>query len=179
MSVTTTLKAVSDFTEIESRALQVMKSAVYPEVTPEIEANRAREWERPHWGVMVIDEMGDLVSYTGIVLREGTFEGDGILIGGIGGVATHPDHRGKGYAPLGMGVALDFLLGCEAAIGLFVCRNELVDYYTALGWRLFEGTVVSSQHGEPERFTFNNVMVGDLASSAPARGTIDLCGPAW
>ena len=179
MSVTTTLKATSEFTEAETLALQVMKSAVYPEVTPEIEANRAREWEAPQWGVMVTDEACDLLSYTGIVIREATFEGNGILIGGIGGVATHPDHRGKGYAPLGMGRALDFLLGREAAIGLLVCRDELVDYYTALGWRLFEGTVINSQYGAPEVFTFNNVLVGDLASPAPASGVVDLCGPAW
>lgn len=179
MTVSTILKATSEFTESETLGLQVMKSAVYPGDTPEIEANRAREWERPQWGVMVTDQTGDLVSYTGMVIRDATLDGESILIGGIGGVATHPDHRGKGYAPLGMGRALDFLLGRETAFGLLVCRDELVDYYRDLGWRLFEGKVLNTQFGELEVFTFNNVMVGDLNSSAPTTGTIDLQGPAW
>lgn len=179
MSVATTLKAVADFTEEEARSLREMKAAVYPDRTPEIEANRAREWEYPKWGVLVTDESGELVSYTGVVERTARLEGSDVLVGGIGGVATHPGHRGRGYAPLGMGRALDFLLGRGAAFGLLVCRDELVGYYRDLGWSLFEGTVINSQYGEPEVFTFNNVMVGALASSAPTRGTIDLCGPAW
>jgi predicted acetyltransferase len=179
VSVTTILKAVADFTEDESQALQQMKAAVYPDHTPEIEANRAREWEHPEWGVFVTDESGELVSYTGVVDRIARFDGADVLVGGIGGVATHPAHRGKGYAPLGMGRALDFLLGRGAAFGLLVCRDELVDYYRDLGWRLFEGKVLNTQFGELEVFTFNSVMVGDLNSSAPTTGTIDLRGPAW
>jgi aminoglycoside 2'-N-acetyltransferase I len=179
VSVTTTLKAVADFTDDESRDRRALGRAVYSDSTPESDPTLAREWDRPEWGVMVTDEPGGLVSYTGIVLREGRVDGDEALIGGIGGVATHPDHRGKGYAPLGMSRALDFLLERGADFALLVCRDELVDYYAALGWRLFEGTVLNTQHGVPEVFTFNRVMVGDLVSRAPREGTIDLRGPAW
>lgn len=179
MSVSTSLKAVADLTEDERLAVRDMKAAVYPEPTPEIEANRAREWDYPEWGVLVTDESGELVSYTGVIVRTAYFDEADVLVGGIGGVATHPDQRGRGYAPLGMGRALDFLLSRGAAFGLLVCRDELVDYYVALGWRLFHGTVINTQFGEPEIFTFNNVMVGDLNSPAPTTGTIDLCGPAW
>ncbi|HEX6220211.1 MAG TPA: GNAT family N-acetyltransferase [Acidimicrobiia bacterium] len=173
------LKPVVDFSNEETTALHVMKSAVYPDRTPEIEANRAREWDRPQWGVFVTDQSGALVSYTGVVMRSGAVDGQDVVIGGVGGIATHPDHRGKGYAPLGMGRALDFLLENGAAFGLLVCRDELVGYYTRLGWRLFEGTTLNTQRGEQEVFTFNNVMVGDLNSTAPAAGVIDLRGPAW
>ena len=102
-----------------------------------------------------------------------------VAIGGVGGIATPPDHRGKGYAPLGMERAVDFLKDSGAAFGLLVCRDELIGYYTRLGWRLFEGTMLNTQRGEPEVFTFNNVMVGDLNSPAPTAGVIDLRGPAW
>lgn len=179
MSVTTTLKPVAEFTEDESRALRDMKAAVYPEDAPGVAANRAREWEYPKWGVLVTGESGELVSYTGVIERTAQLDEAEVHIGGIGGVATHPSHRGKGYAPLGMARALDFLLGRGVAFGLLVCRDRLVDYYGGLGWRLFEGTVLNTQFGEPEAFTFNNVMVGDLNSSAPTSGTIDLCGPPW
>jgi GNAT superfamily N-acetyltransferase len=179
VSIELTLKPVDDFTDEEARLLREMKAAVYPENTPGVEENRAREWESPRWGVLLTDGTGQLVSYTGIVTRDVLVDGEPILIGGIGGVATHPGHRGKGYAPLGMSHALDFLLGMNAQFALLVCRDDLVDYYDGLGWRLFEGTVVNTQFGEPEVFTYNNVMVGDLASAAPREGTIDLLGPPW
>lgn len=179
MTVNTTLKAVADFTEEETRALRDLVDAVYPGSTPDSDPTRAREWERPKWAVLVSVDSGDLVSHTGIVSREATVDGSPVLIGGIGGVATDPRHRGKGYAPLGMSRALDFLLARKADFALLVCRDDLVAYYTALGWRLFTGTVLDTQFGEPEVFTFNNVMVGDLAAEAPREGTIDLRGPAW
>lgn len=179
MNVTATLKPVAAFSEEETAALSQMKAAVYPDETPGTAANRAREWERPLWGVLITDETGELVSYTGIVSRKGAVDANPVLIGGIGGVATHPEHRRKGYAALGMGRALDFLLSEGADFALLVCRDELVDYYASLGWRLFTDPVLNTQYGEPEVFAFNNVMVGDLAAEAPKRGTIDLRGPAW
>jgi hypothetical protein len=60
-----------------------------------------------------------------------------------------------------------------------VCRPGLVGYYAGLGWRHCEGRLDTTQHGVPEVFTFNEVMVGDLNGAAPLKGEIDLAGPAW
>lgn len=179
MSVAVELRSVADFSDAETGKLRAMKAAVYPDSTPETSANQAREWQSPQWGVFVTDESGNLLSYTGVVIRKALLDDEPAGIGGIGGVATHPSHRGMGYAPLGMGRALDFLLDREVEFALLVCRDELVDYYRGLGWRPFAGTVLNTQHGETEEFTFNRVMVGDLNRQAPMRGLIDLCGPAW
>lgn len=179
MSLTTTLKALDDFSESDGQALRDLKEAVYP---PDEEAaweGASREWSAPQWGVFVRGDQGQLVSYTGVVRREGTWDGNPVTIGGVGGVATHPDHRGRGYAALGMGRALDFLAGNDTDFALLVCRDELVDYYARLGWAEFEGEVVVTQFGEPETFSFNRVMVGDLINKAPTSGTIDLKGPPW
>lgn len=78
-----------------------------------------------------------------------------------------------------MGRALDFLLGEEASFALLVCRDDLVGYYSRLGWQLFAGTTLDTQFGDTEVFTFNNVMVGNVAGRAPRSGTLDLQGPAW
>ena len=67
----------------------------------------------------------------------------------------------------------------QVAFGLLVCRDELVAYYSSLGWRLFEGSVLVRQFGETEVFDYNRVMVGDLTKVAPTGGTIDLEGPPW
>ena len=177
MSVGIELKPVAEFTDRERADLSAMKAAVYPE-RPGGYPETDREWRRPQWGVFVRDR-GQLVSYTGVVLVEGTANGAPAAIGGVGGVATHPDHRGRGYAALGLGRALDFLLGEGADFALLVCRPGLVDYYAGLGWRHFEARLDTTQYGVPEVFTFNEVMVGDLNDAAPRDGEIDLVGPAW
>lgn len=173
MSATTVLMATADLSQEETEELAAMKRAVYPNSPP-----ATREWAPREWGVFVRSD-GQLVSYTGIVIRAASVDGDPVVIGGIGGVATHPGHRGKGYAPLGMARALDYMLSRNVDFALLVCKEELVDYYSKLGWHRFAGRLLETQHGKPEVFTFNEVMVGDLGSPAPATGTIDLEGPAW
>lgn len=177
MSLETVLKSLTEFSEEDTARLGAMKSLVYPPRPggyPEVE----REWRRPQWGVFV-NEDDVLLSYTGVILIEGIANGSPAAIGGVGGVATHPDHRGRGHAAMGLGRALDFLLGEGADFALLVCREQLVSYYAALGWQRFEGELVVTQFGEPETFTINKVMVGDLESPAPTTGVIDLKGPPW
>lgn len=154
-----------------------MKRAVYPEPS-ESYPETAREWSPAQWGVFVRD-LGELVSYTGVVMREVLVDGSPVPGGGIGGVATHPDRRGRGYAPLGMGRALDFMATRGVQFALLVCREPLVAYYESLGWRRFEGETLVEQHGQQEVFVFNVVMVGDVTGKAPSTGTIDLLGPPW
>jgi GNAT superfamily N-acetyltransferase len=173
VSATTHLRATADLSQEETDELAAMKSAVYPDPTPV-----TREWAPREWGVFVRSD-GQLVSYTGIVIRVGSVDRRAVAIGGIGGLATHPAHRGKGYAPLGMARALDFMLGRDIDFALLVCPDELVGYYAKLGWHRFGGQLLETQYGKPEVFTFNEVMVGDLNSSAPTSGIIDLKGPAW
>ncbi|HEU4321467.1 MAG TPA: GNAT family N-acetyltransferase [Acidimicrobiia bacterium] len=157
--------------------LASLKSLVYPD-PPESYPESAREWSPPQWGVFVRDGP-TLVSYTGVVIREVALDGREVLVGGIGGVATHPDHRGRGYAPLGMSRALDFMVSRGVVFALLVCHQELVSYYESLGWKPFGGITINTQHGRLEVFDFNEVMVGDVTGAAPALGTIDLLGPAW
>ena len=92
---------------------------------------------------------------------------------------THPNHRGQGYAQLAMSAAVDFFAEHQADFGLLVCEKHLIPYYERLGWFLFEGELVTLQHGEPEVFSFNRAMLIDVAGAAPRDGIIDLNGPPW
>lgn len=176
MTTSVEILALADARPELLEELASMKRAVYPEPR-ESYPETAREWSPPEWGVFVRDE-GELVSYTGIVIREVVADGTKVLGGGIGGVATHPARRGKGYAPLGMGRALDFMNSHDVNFALLVCREGLVGYYESLGWRQFSGETFVTQHGVYELFTFNQVMVGDVKGTAPTE-TIDLLGPPW
>jgi GNAT superfamily N-acetyltransferase len=176
VTATVEIVALADAGPKRLEELAQMKRAVYPEA-PESYPETAREWSPQQWGVFVNDD-GVLVSYTGVVIRDVVADGSRVLGGGIGGVATHPARRGKGYAPLGMGRALDFLHSRGVQFALLVCREQLVAYYESLGWRRFTGEMLVRQHGEREVFTFNDVMVGDLTGKAPT-SAIDLLGAPW
>lgn len=119
------------------------------------------------------------MSYTGIVVIEGTVDGEPVRVGGLGGIATHPDTRGMGLARQSIEMALELMHDQEADFALLVCRDELISYYEGLGWRLFDGTLLVTQFGVREVFTFNNVMVRDVTSRAPRDEAIDLLGPPW
>jgi aminoglycoside 2'-N-acetyltransferase I len=177
VSVETELKPVSNLSPIETSELGELTAAACPDRAsghPESD----REWREPMWEVLVRAE-GRLVSHTGVLLVDGTVDGEPWTIGGIGGVATHPDLRGRGYGSLGLARALDFLLGEGAGFAMVIGPRELLGFYSALGWSRFGGTVVNRQFGAREVFEIDEVMVGDLRETAPAAGTIDLGRPAW
>lgn len=179
MTVATTLRRVDEYSESERQHLAELRTAVYPPDEAAKWPGSAREWARPEWGVLVTDSKLGLTSYTGIVIREASHDGVGVHIGGIGGVATHPDSRRRGFAAAGIGRAVDFLLEQGVLFALLVCDQALIPYYRSLGWRVFAGTVLDEQRGVTEVFTFNEVMVLDMNGPAPESGTIDLRGPPW
>lgn len=171
---------VSRWTDEQTRELWQLTEAVYPPDENGEWAGAKIEWARPDMGVRVVDSSGWLVSYVGVLTREGIYDGEPVMIGGIGGVKTHPDARGLGYAALGMEHATQWLLGQpEVDFGLLVCQDDLLGYYGNMGWKQFGGTLLTLQEGNTVEFTFNNVMTRDLAGEGPTEGVIDLLGPPW
>jgi aminoglycoside 2'-N-acetyltransferase I len=175
--VTVERMAAWDESSLDERA--ELSKAVYPPDEAADWPGRHIEWSRPEWGVAVRDEEGRLISYAALQLREATHDGADVVIGGVGGVMTHPDRRGQGYAGVAMQAAADFFAANGADFGLLVCEDRLIPYYRRLGWEVFQGEVVTLQHGEPTVFSFNRVMVKDVAATAPRQGVIDLHGPPW
>jgi len=160
----------------ETRALTV---AVYP---PEEWVNwhgHQVEWSKPQWSVRVRDHGGQLVSYIGVYVCEATLDGNPVRIGGIGGVKTHPDARGRGFAGRGLRKAMEFLTEQQVAFGQLVCEPHLISYYTRFGWQEFSGQLLVRQRGDTVAFTFGRVMTRSFWSAAPISGVIDLCGQPW
>lgn len=171
---------VTRWTDEQTSEFSRLTEAVYPPEEQEGWAGASMEWARPEIGVRVVDSSGWLVSYVGVLIRQATHDGEPVTIGGIGGVKTHPDARGMGYASLGMDHATAWLLSQpDVDFGLLVCKEDLLTYYGNMGWKEFTGTLMTIQHGAPAEFTFNRVMTRDLAGSAPTGGLIDLQGPPW
>jgi GNAT superfamily N-acetyltransferase len=174
------LERVTDLTAGAQAALRALSRAVYPPDEVGDWPGRRIAWASPEWGVLVHDDDGALVSYTGIVVREAALDGAPVLVGGIGSVKTHPAARGRGLASVGLDRAERFLVDERGvAFSLLVCQDHLVPFYERLGWHVFEGTLLVEQPSGTVSFTFNRPMVQPGRSPAPRTGTLDLKGMPW
>jgi len=171
---------VSKWTEDQLGQYRDLTAAVYPPAENADWPGRKLDWAGAEMGVRVVDDSGWLVSYVGVLTREGLLDDKPVVIGGIGGVKTHPDARGMGYAALGMRGATEwFQQQPRVDFGLLVCDSSLLGYYANLGWVEFVGRLLTTQGGTTVEFTFNSVMTQPIHSHAPETGTIDLLGAPW
>jgi len=172
------LKAVADLTAAEQDARRALTLAVYPPGAPPT-AGAELTWAAPQWAVMAWDD-DQLIAHVGIVVRDATLDGQGVRIGGIGSVKTHPAARGRGYARRAIGRAVEFFAADQAlAFALLVCRVPLLPFYGKLGWQPFGGTLLVEQPGGTVPFTANEVLTLPVHDQAPQTGTLDLRGLPW
>jgi GNAT superfamily N-acetyltransferase len=173
------LHRAGDLTAGQRSALQVLSVAVYP---PEVSAEwpgRVIEWTPAQWALVGWEDDVALC-HAGVVLREALLNGGPVKAGGIGGVKTHPDVRGRGFATTAMRLALDFFREQgDVDFGLLVCEPALVPVYERLGWHRFPGELLVRQRGATVPFTLNLPMTTPVRLSGPLAGNIDLQGPPW
>ncbi len=167
------------FSAVQNSALDTLRAAVYP---PEVIATlpgRFFSWAAPQWSVLLWDE-GELVSRVGLIAREIAHDGPIKRIGGIGGVMTHPEKQGRGYAGQAMReAAARFDKELNVSFALLFCRPHLVEFYKRLMWKPFPGKVFVEQPQGRVEFSTNGAMVLDVKQSAPVNGEIDLNGLPW
>jgi aminoglycoside 2'-N-acetyltransferase I len=123
---------------------------------------------------------GDLACHVGIFFRTITWNGRRVHIGGIGGVATHPDFRRRGYASVALDAAARTMRDHDAAqFALLFCEPHNFEFCQSRGWQPFTGEIYADQPGGKIRFKAMSPFVFDLKRRAPRQGTIDLCGLPW
>ena len=170
----------ADLTPADRDALRALTAAVYPpDAAPFLPGPRV-VWAPAEWSVRIWDDAGALVSHVGLLSRAVLVDDVPVVIGGIGGVKTHPAARGKGYASAGLWEAMRFFTDeLRVDFALLVCLPPTVPYYARHGWRRFHGTLLVEQPGGVAPFTANLPMVLPIDTLAPAGGVIDLCGEPW
>ncbi len=136
------------------------------------------QWSDADWHVMV-HANGTLVSYVAIAEREGAVNDQPVKLGGIGGVATLPEWRGRGLASAAMKKAAAFMdkkLGVEA--GLLLVDEATEPFYRRLGWKRVPGPLVFDQPWG--KVTWHELtMVLPFGGREWSPGPIDLRGLPW
>ena len=174
------LKPVQELSDRERHALQALTAAVYPPETRAASPGRVIQWVPAQWSILVWTEAEQLIAHVGIVIRVGMLDGAPVRIGGIGGVKTHPQAQGQGYASAALRRAASVLHdGHRVAFSLLVCQAHLLPFYGRLGWLPFSGRLIVEQASGPVTFTVNRSMVLPGLQPAPQEGVIDLQGFPW
>lgn len=164
----------------DAGALRALDAAVYPPTPRADKATSRQEWAAPKWSVMIRDAERQLVSHVGVLTRLGLCDGKEILIGGIGGVQTHPAQRGKGFAGAGIVRAIEFLQAEMAVeLSLLFCGPRMLNYYQRFGFCSFAGDTLVRREGAQILFPRGEVMAKPALKAWPGCAVLDLCGLPW
>jgi GNAT superfamily N-acetyltransferase len=99
------------------------------------------------------------VTQAGACLHILNHESNELRIGGLNGVITRPEARGKGYGNLVVGAAEAHMRDeMDADFGMLFCHPELEPYYDSRGWVKVESPVTIVQPEGPRK-TSHTVMV--------------------
>lgn len=128
---------------------------------------------------VLVETPDSIVCHVGLYFRTVLWKGRKHPIGGIGGVATHPEHRRSGYASIGLNAAVQTFRDREALdFALLFCEPHNFAFYEARNWHRFDGAIMAEQPSGRVRFEAMTPYVFDL-TNAPREGAIDLCGLPW
>jgi GNAT superfamily N-acetyltransferase len=173
--------ANDDRTEDDRAQLRRLNELVYPPDEDQDSAESHITWAPTELSIFVRMESGsEVVAHAGVLARECLLNNRQVLIGGIGGVKTHPGLRHHGLGRLVMTRAAEVLRDDLAVdFGLLAYPPSAEGFYKRLGWREFNGVLLVDQPEGRTEFTVNRVMVLPLNGEAPTSGKIDLLGLPW
>ncbi|HEX9215314.1 MAG TPA: GNAT family N-acetyltransferase [Bradyrhizobium sp.] len=156
-----------------------LHSAVWPRQRVEKQPWGHVMWADADLRVLIETPEDGLVCHVGIYFRTVSWNGRKVHVGGIGGVCTREDRRGRGYATMAIDAAVHTMRANEAVrFAILFCEPHNVAFYEARNWHAFTGEVYCEQPEGRIRFTHMAPYVFDVVR-APRLGTIDLCGLPW
>ena len=115
------------------QAAPLLKAVWPPEVVAELPW-RDVVWANPDYRLLAFNRDNEIICHLAIVLRDATWDGRVVRIGGIGGVATREDSRRQGVASTAMRMAIQEIQGTyKADFGLLFCEPRHASIYETLG----------------------------------------------
>lgn len=135
-------------------------------------------WSNSEWFLLgKLD--GLIVSIVGILSREIHVGSEVVLVGGIGGVATHPRFQRQGYAGKLMERAGHFMrYELKVPFGLLVCEPKRMHFYKTFGWEPMSAPMFFECNGDRRRYE-GPVMILRLSDNLWPEGEVDLLGGPW
>ena len=111
-----------------------------------------------------------LACHVGIYFRTVTWNGRKAHVGGIGGVSTREDCRGRGYASLALDAAIQTMRDHEAIrFAMLFCEPHNFAFYEARGWHPFTGEIYAEQPEGRIRFDVDGAVRVRLHPARAAR----------
>jgi GNAT superfamily N-acetyltransferase len=139
---------------------------------------QAYTWAEPDWHVIGYED-GQRVCHIDITERTAMAGGQSVRLGGIGGVMTIPEYRGRGLASAALQRAAAFLHDpLVVEFGLLTCDPAMTPFYHKLGWQIVEEPLVYDQPSGKVNLD-GAVMILPCRERAWPMGPIDLCGFPW
>jgi GNAT superfamily N-acetyltransferase len=122
---------------------------------------------------------GSLVGRVGILQRTISVGQELLRVGGICGVVTVLEYRGRGIAPALLNESVAFVRKRRSLpFALLTCNLRLEAFYRRLGWRTVNGPTVFTQP-DGVRTCGGLTMVMECGSRPWPEGPIDLRGLPW
>jgi len=160
------------------QAAPLLRSVWPPEVVAELPWRNV-VCARPDERLLAFNLAGEIIGHTGIILRIAVWNDRPVKIGGIGGVATRSDSRGRGVASAVMRSAVRRMeIVHDVDFGLLFCESRHARFYELLGWRAFDGDVFVLQPQGRVRYEVMRPFVSDVKVEIRS-GMIDLAGLPW
>jgi aminoglycoside 2'-N-acetyltransferase I len=136
------------------------------------------QWAEPDWHMLWYEDSNP-VCHVDITERLAMVGGQAVRLGGIGGVITVPERRGRGLATAALQQAAAFLHDpLVVEFGLLMCDPAMTPFYKKLGWQTVEEPLIFDQPGGKVDL-HGAVMILPCRGQAWPPGLIDLCGLPW
>ena len=140
---------------------------------------RQFEWTKEGAYRIVVYSGESLVSFLKILERTCLVDEQQVRIGGVAGVMTPPEHRGRGYAGLALREARRVIFEkLKAQLGLLLCEPELVKFYTRHGWQSVDCPVKFEQSSGNAVWPYCTMILAKPGKEWKPN-SIDLCGFPW
>jgi GNAT superfamily N-acetyltransferase len=175
--VTTELHPTAALSPEDRAATSALADAAFA-LAPDDPA-RGMTWAAAEETAIARDPEGRVAAMVGIVHRDGMLDGAPVRLAGIGGVATWPDLRRRGYARAALERALEAVDARGPDLTMLICAPARVPFYASVGFVPFAGTTWTEQGGERVVLDYEPTMIRPGRLPAPADGELDLCGPPW
>jgi aminoglycoside 2'-N-acetyltransferase I len=142
------------------------------------EYGRMYQWSSGDWQ-LTGSLAGKIIASIEILERMAQVGNTPVRLGGIGGVATHPDWQRRGFASVLMNEAARIMRDTlQVDFGLLICSEERVHLYGSLGWQVAAQSILIEQP-EGKIVMETTTMILPCRKQDWPEGFIDLCGPPW